>query len=518
MSKKRLRLRKLKELFRLKFEFGLSNRQIAQNCNISHTTVGGYLDRLSEAGLTWADVKDMKEEELIGELFPTEYQKPTMSTKPEADWAKIFEELKDKDVTLQLLWNEYRQAYPQGYGYSQFCYLYQIWRKKLNVYMRQNHKGGDKLFVDYAGRKVRVTNPITGEVKEASIFVAVLGASNYTYVEAHFGQNLKHWLSAHARVFEFFQGIPLAVVPDNLKSGVKSPCYYDPDINPTYQDMATHYKIAVLPARVRRPKDKAKVEVGVQVVQRWILAALRKRTFFSLHELNQAIQTLLNRLNNREMRHIGKSRKELFEDVEKKHLRPLPAYKYKYVEVKKAKVGFDYHVIFEDCFYSVHYSLVGQEMEIRAEEKIIRIERNNQLHALHPRLSGKGLYSTKGEHMPPNHKAIAGWNPQRFIRWARKIGPHTTELIENILALREYPQQSYRKCTGILKLAKTYSNERLEAACFRALRFGEIRYKKINEILKKGYDKNESVEPVHDPKAVSHQNIRGTEYFQEKSL
>jgi len=372
MAQERLSMRKIREVLRLKWDCDLSNRAIARSCRIAHSTVNEYIRRAEEAGLSWPLPEGLDEDRLSQLLFPTRPRSGSREI-PVPDWTEIHTELKKKSVTLRLLWVEYREDHPDGYGYSQFCLLYGEWAKRLHPSMRLRHKAGEKLFVDYAGQTVPIIDPDTGEVRQAQIFVATLGASNYTYAEAQWSQELPNWIGGHVRAFAFLDGVPEVVVPDNLKAGVKHPCRYEPDLNPTYQDLANHYGIAVLPTRVRKPKDKSKVEVAVLVVERWILARLRNRKFFSLAELNQAIRQLLEELNNRPMRHLGQSRKELFQSLDQPALKPLPATPYEFAVWKKARVNIDYHVEFDKHFYSVPYSHIGKVLDVRSTGTSVEI-------------------------------------------------------------------------------------------------------------------------------------------------
>jgi transposase len=379
--------------------------------------------------------------------------------------------------------------------------------------MRQNHKAGDKLFVDYAGHTVPIyKRGTTKTLFQAQIFVAVLGASNYTYVEATRDQQLKHWIGSHQRCFDYLGGTPQAVVPDNLKSGITSPSYYDPQLNPRYKELAEHYEVAVLPARVRKPKDKSKVEVGVQIVERWILAVLRNRKFFSLDELNQEIVRLLEKINSKKMKSYGCSRKELFESVDKPALRTLPSKPYDLFDFKLARVNIDYHVELEKHYYSVPYQLVHKEVEIRIKERIIEVLCNGERVALHLRSDNKFHHSTKKEHMPPSHRAMLEWTPTRFIKWAAKVGPQTRLQIEALLNSREHPEQSYRACLGLLRLEKKVSSARLEAACKRANHLGVTSFRRIKSILDSGMDRVPIVETKEVP-VIRHRNLRGSGYY-----
>jgi transposase len=511
MAQERLTMRKIGEVLRLKWECGLSNRAIARSCSISHSTVAEYLRRAQEAGLSWPLPPDLGADTLFELLFPQ--ASPSRARLiPCPDWSLVHTELRRKSVTLRLLWVEYREAHPDGYGYSQFCTLYRQWAKHLRPSMRVTHRGGEKVFVDYAGQTVPIIDPHTGEVHPAQIFVGVLGASSYTYAEAQESQALSHWIGAHARMFSFLGGVPEIVVPDNLKAGVKHPCRYEPDLNPTYQDLAEHYGIAVIPTRVRKPKDKAKAEVGVQVIERWILARLRHHTFFSLTDLNRAIRELLPELNSRPMPHLGRSRRELFEELDRPALKPLPERAYEFAIWKTARVSIDYHVEFEKHYYSVPYTLIHQEVYLRATQSTVEVFFNHRRVASHLRLKSPGRHTTVSEHMPPAHQQYQEWSPERITRWARTIGPHTAQLVQALLDSRQHPQQAYRSCLGLLRLGSRYGEQRLEVACCRALPAGIRSYKGVKNILDARLDLVEPSEPVAViPQA--HENIRGQTYY-----
>jgi transposase len=511
MVQERLTMRKIREVLRLKWECGLSNRAIARSCSISHSTVGEYVRRAKEAGLSWPLPDDLDEERLFKLLFPKPPD-PGSQVIPCPDWSWVHAELRKKSVTLRLLWVEYREDHPTGYGYSQFCALYREWAKRLNPSMRLTHKAGEKVFVDYAGQTVSVVDPDTGEVCQVQIFIGALGASNYTYVEAQWSQELPNWINGHVRMFSFFGGVPEIVVPDNLKAGVKNPCRYEPDLNPTYQDLAEHYGVAVIPARSGKPKDKAKAEVGVQVAERWILARLRNRTFFSLADLNHAIRELLGLLNERPMKHLERSRREFFELLDRPALRPLPEQPYVFATWKKARVNIDYHVEFDKHYYSVPYTLIHEEIDIRATQSTVEIFFKNKRVASHPRVKSPGRHTTLAEHMPTAHQKYLEWTPERLVRWAQSIGAHTAQLVQALLDSRKHPQQAYRSCLGLLRLAKRYGEERLEAACRRAFPAGIISYKGVKNILDAKLDQ---VEPEEPSTVVpeSHENVRGQSYY-----
>ncbi len=510
MPQMSLSMRKTEEILRLKYEIGLSHRQIAKSCRVSPSTVSEYVTRAKAAGLSWPLPEGMTPEQLEARLYPEKVE--AEQTIPVPDWVYINKELKRKGVTRSLLWIEYRQDHPDGYSYSRFCCHFREWKRQLDPVMRQNHKAGEKLFVDYAGQTVQVIDPETGELREVQIFVATLGASNYTYAEAQWAQDLPNWVGGHVRAIDYLEGVPEVFVPDNLKAGVTSPNLYEPDLNPTYQEFARYYGAAVVPTRVRKPRDKAKVETGVQVVERWVLAPLRDRKFVGLADLNQAIREQLDRLNKREMKHLGQSRLELFEELEQPLLAPLPAKPYQFAVWKRVRVHIDYHISFEKHQYSVPYTLTGKEVDLRATEKTVEIYYQRRRVASHPRSTAKGRYSTHSVHMPPEHLFYSEWSPERFLKWAAEIGEQTAELISRALNTRRHPQQAYRTCLGILGLAQRDSPERLEAAAGRANAAGIRSYKGVNNILKNKLDQL-PLDPVPQPPLPPHENIRGETYY-----
>ena len=516
MSAKRLSMRKIKEVLRLKWANNLSDRKIAQSCNLSRPAVVSYLDRAKQAGLSWPLPDDLTDEALENRLFPPSPKPKLANPRRSAagpDWPSLHQELRKKGVTLFLVWQEYREQHPNGCQYSWFCDQYRAWLGRQDVSMRQSHRFGEKLFVDYAGHTVPVIDGRTGEIRPAQIFVAVLGASNYTYAEATWSQALPDWIGSHQRAFAFLRGLPEVVVPDNLRSGVNRAHRYEPDINPTYQDMATHYGVAIVPARARKPKDKAKVEVGVQIVERWILAALRNRTFFALSELNQAIAQLLDRLNRRPFRKLPGSRLDWFERMEKPVLRPLPESPYVYAEWKVVRAHIDYHVEIAGHYYSVPYTWAKQQLDARITQTTIELFHKGKRIASHARSWLKGRHTTQAEHRPPAHQQYGEWSPERFQRWAEKIGVATCQVIRTVLAERRHPEQGYRSCLGILRLAKTYGDTRLEAACARALLLGTHRYKSIESILKHGLD-SQQADLFDEPELPQqHENVRGSGYY-----
>ncbi len=510
MPGKRVSMRKTREVLRLHYELKLGQRQIARSACLSQSTVHDYLERFAASGLKWPLPSGMTETELEAALFPAppKTSEAVATGRPMPDFVRLHEELqRNKHVTLQLLWEEYRAANPDGYGYSRFCHHYQRWRGSRDVVMRQQHRAGEKLFVDWAGAKVPIYSRDSDAVHEASLFVAVLGASNYTYAEATWSQDTACWIGAHVRAFEYIGGLPELVVPDNPRTGVIRTCRYEPDLNPTYQEMAAHYGVGVLPARVRKPRDKAKVEVGVQIVQRWIVAALRHRRFFSLTELNQAIGELLEKLNQRQFRKREGSRALLFAEIDRPALRPLPAERFDLSHI-------DYHIQYDHSFYSVPYQLVRQSVEVRATPAVVEIFHKGVRVASHVRTHKPHVAVTHPEHRPKSHRAHLQWPPSRIVQWAQTVGPHTAQVVEKILASYPHPEMGYRSCLGIIRLGQRYPIQRVEAAAERALRTGAVSFKSIQSILRRGLDQQPLGDSTPIAPRLAHDNVRGAEYFQ----
>ncbi|MQL53755.1 IS21 family transposase [Desulfofundulus thermobenzoicus] len=514
MPRRRLSMRKIKEILRLKWELNLGIRQIARSCNLSHSTVSEYLARAQAAGITWPIPVDLDDTALEKLLFPGNNSARRFSPEPDYNW--IHQELKKKGVTLQLLWTEYKQQHPEGYQYSRFCELYHIWRKTIDPPLRLVHKAGEKMFVDYAGLVMYITNTATGEKNPAYIYVAVLGASNYTYAEATLTQDLYAWISAHCRAFEFFGGVTEIVVPDNTKTAVLKPCRYEPDLNPTYHEMATHYGTVIIPARAAHPRDKAKVETGVQVVERQVLAPLRHRTFFSLVELNQAIQIGVQELNQRPFQKLAGTRYQLFVTLDKPALKPLPGQRYEFALWKKVRVNIDYHVEVEANYYSAPYQLIHKEVDVRITANTVELLHKGQRVAVHRRRFGKGEYSTDPLHRPEKHQKYLEWTPERIVTWAKTTGPDTARMVEVILSSRPHPEQGYRSCLGVMRLGEKYSPELLEAACRRALASGAYAYRHVKSILEKGLDRVPLEEAKLAPR--EHPNLRGAAYYAQKGV
>ena len=503
-------MHKIREILRLLDE-GLSQRQIATSLAIPRATVGDYVARAKLASLSWPLPEDLDDDALQAKLFAT--LTPSATVRPVPEWAVVHLELRRKGVTLMLLWHEYRAQHPDGYAYTQFCEYYRRFCSTLNPTMRLTHVMGEKMFIDYSGMTVPLwqNGVITGH---AEVFVATLGGSSLLYVEATASQELIHFIGAHTRAFDYYGGVPALLVPDNLKSGVTSADRYEPLANATYLEMASHYSTAILPTRVRRPRDKAKVEVGVQVSERWILAPLRHERFESVAEVNLAIAPLLERVNNRPMRGLNESRRAIFERLERAELRALRPDRYEFATWRQAKVAIDYHVEVraDRHFYSVPSRLVGERVEVRLGEKTVQIFQRHQLIASHVRRRQPG-FSTDPAHMPESHRRYAQWTPQRITSWAEKTGPATAQLTKNIMSERPHPEQGFRSCLGIIRLEKTYGAPRLEAASARALALHSHSFKTVQSILKKNLDTQPlHVEPLR-PYSV-HDNVRGANYYQ----
>jgi transposase len=504
-------MRKIRDVLRLRLASGLSQRVIARSVGLSQGAVCDYLDRARRAGLGWPLPEDLDDARLEALLFPPPPNTPA-DQRPHPDWAVIHRELRRPNVTLALLWEEYRAGAPDGFSYSWFCDLYKGWAGRLKPTLRQVHVAGEKLFVDYAGQTIEIIDGATGEVRAAQIFVATLGASSFTYAEATWTQGLPDWIAAHVRAFAYLGGSPQQIVSDNLKAGVTKACFHEPMVNRTYADLARHYGTAVVPARPYKPRDKAKVEVGVQVVQRWILARLRHRQFFTLAELNAAIRALLDDLNDRTMRGWGLSRRALYEQLDRPALQPLPAEPYEYAEWKRCRVGLDYHVEIARHYYSVPHALLRHEVEVRITAATIEIFHRGKRVASHLRSHRPHRPTTVPEHMPSSHRRYRDWTHDRIRREAAAIGPDAAALVDVILRSRPHPEQGFRSCIGILRLAKRFGADRLDAACARALALGTRSYGSVATILKNRQERRSSTPPDEAPPLL-HENIRGAGYY-----
>jgi transposase len=510
-NKNGVSMQQAREAIKLILNDHVSDREIARRCNISHMTVGVYRKQIQNRELTYDEITGMSDDKLEL-ILKTKKGRKKQINRPQPDYIYIHEELKKKSVTMQLLWEEYKEQNPHGYERAQFCYLYRVWSRKLNYSMRQIHKAGEKMFVDYSGQLAGITNPKTGEIKMVQIFVAVLGASSYTYAEASYDQSLSSWITSHINAFSYFGGVPALIVPDNLKSAVTKPCRFEPEINRTYYDMALHYNTAISPARVRKPKDKAKAEVGVQIVQRWILAALRNRIFFSIQELNSEISQLLEKLNKKEFKKLKASRLSLFNTIDKPNLQPLPIEPYEYAEWKKVRVNNDYHIELNNHYYSVPCELIHKEVHIRSTNKVVEVFMGNTRVASHIRSYTGNDKTTIPIHMPKSHRQYTQLTPSKIIKWAKNKGGAINELITCIMNSKRHQEFNYRSCLGIMKLSKCYSDDRLEKACQRALYIGGISYKSVSSILEKGLDLHVT-DKIESNQINEHGNIRGEDYY-----
>lgn len=514
MARPRSAMRKIREVLRLTLGEGLSRRQVSAAASLPLATVSNYLTRARAAGIVWPLPEGVDDAALEARLF-SRAAIPATTSRPLPDWAELDRELRSKkNVTLALLHLEYKERHPDGYQYTQFCRHYHAWRGTVDVVMRQEHRAGERCFIDWAGQTVPIVDPRTGEVAmEAQIFVAVLGASNFTHAEAFPSQELEHWISGHVHAFEAWGGVTRIVVPDNPRTGVSKAHRYEPILNATYAEMAAHYGVAVIPARPYKPRDKAKAEAGVQVVQRWILARLRTRTFFSLAELNAAITELLTWLNQRPFKRLEGSRAKLFEELDRPALRPLPATRYHFATWKTATVNLDYHIEVDHHYYSVPYQLARDAVDVRISATTVEIFRRGRRVASHLRSSARGRHTTASEHMPESHRRHLEWTPGRIVRWAEGTGPQTAALVTAVMESRPHPEQGYRSCLGIMRLGKRYGDERLEAACTRALAASALSYRSVESILRTGLDR----QPLPAPSTViaprAHEFVRGPDYY-----
>lgn len=506
----KISMRKISEILRLRYELKRSYRDIASGLKLSISTVSDYLARAKGAGINWPLPPELTEQDLYNKLFlPANNAK---KYKPLPNWEEIHQELRKKGITLQLLWREYRVQHSDGLGYSQFCNYYSAYKKTINPVMRQIYKAGDKTFVDYAGMKMEWIDS-NGEVFTAEIFVGCLGASQLIFAEATATQQLPDWLNSHINMFEFFGGVTEIIVPDNLRAGVTKAHRYDPDINANYQHFAEYYSIAIVPARAGQPKDKAKAENAVSIIERQILAPLRHMTFCSIGEINMEIRKRLLILNNQLLQKMKVSRQQLFEQIDKPALKPLPPERYQYATWKKAKINIDYHFVFEEHYYSAPYTYLGKQTEIRATAKTVECFYANERIAVHQRNYKKHGFSTLVEHMPKAHQEQARYSIDAIKNWANKIGNNSTQFVERLIKTRAFPQQAYRACLGVLRLSNKYGEFRLEKACKKALLVGATRYKQVEDILKNNLEEVPTGNNITEPALLNHDNIRGSTYY-----
>lgn len=510
-AKRELTMRQLRHMLRLAHD-GVSAREIGRRLGAARSTIQDNLKRAATAGLAWPLPEEMTEDALERRLFAHAGVKTGARRRAEPDWAELARELKRPGVNLTILWEEYRASHPGGYGYSRFCDLFRGFERRLTPVMRQHHVAGDKAFVDYSGKRVGIVDPTTGEVRWAEIFVAVLGASNLTYAEATWTQKLPDWTGAHVRMLRFFGGVPRLLIPDNLKSGVHKASFYDPEINRTYGALAAHYGVGVLPARPKKPRDKAKVEAGVRFAQSYILGRLRRQTFFSLAECNAAIAAAVEAMNTRPMRRLGVSRRELFERIEREALAPLPDADWEFAEWRRGRVNLDYHVEIEGFYYSVPHALVHAEVDLRVTARIVEIFYRGQRVGAHERRYGGSRHGTNPDHMPASHRRYAEWSPDRFRRWAATVGPNTEQFIIAVLASRRHPEQGFRTCLGVLKLFRGVEPARAETVSARALELGAFNCKSVAALLAR---KTAATAARGETPTLlfDHANLRGPGYY-----
>ena len=502
---------KFREILRL-HEHGCNQSEIARSCLVSRTAVRDYLKRAQQCSLSYEQLSSLSDSDIQQMLGKG--KRPASRSKPSIDFEFIHRELQHKGVTLALLWKEGKDRGDWPYSYSGFCRRYRQWRAQQPVSMRQVHKGGDKLFVDFCGLTVTLTDPKTGQQVEAEVFVGCLGASNYTYAEAVASQALEHWIGAHQRMLRFFGGVPNKIVPDNLKSGVNDPCRYEPGINRTYAAFAEHYDVVVLPARPRAPRDKAKVEKAVQEVERQILAPLRHESFSSLSGLNAAIAERLELLNNRVMSSYGFSRRTLFEELDQPVLKALPSHAFEYATWKKAKVSFDYHIEVARHYYSVPYAYIHKSVMVKISELLIEVFYDNQRICVHERSGVPFRHSTHDEHMPPEHYAYKTQSREKYLAWAAQMGPETTAQVDAIFDKKQYDEQAFRALAGVKHLATTYGAQRLEAACKKANALGMASQRRLRTMLESGLESEPLPEQRPQVVAITHANVRGPSYYQ----
>ena len=514
MPRPRAAMRKIREALRLCLAEGLSPRQAGIATGLPRSTVRRYVVRAVEAGLGWPLPPELDDRALEERLYGRAAPAPSADQRPVPDWAVVHRELRRKSVTLQLLWTEYRASCPDGFGYTWFTERYRAYAGRLDVVLRGDHRAGERLFLDFAGQTIPITDPLTGEIWQAQLFVAVLGASNYTYAEALPSQAEVHWTAAHVRAFEFFGAAPAILVPDNLKAGVTRPHRYEPILNASYAELAAHFGCAILPARPKKPRDKAKVESGVLVAERWIAAALRNRTFFSIAEANRAIAERVAWLNNRPFKKLEGSRASLFAELDRPAMRPLPAIPYEYATWKTAKISIDYHVDVDRHYYSVPYTLAGEQADVRASARTVEVFVRGRRVASHLRSGAVGRHTTQDAHMPESHRRHLEWTPSRLVAWGEQTGPATGALVAAIMASRPHPEQGFRSCLGIFRLGRRHGPERMEAACARALAVGSLSYRSVDSILKAGLDRAPLPEPVPVRATRVHPNVRGPGYYE----
>jgi transposase/biotin operon repressor len=517
MSQRRISMKKIREIMRLHEQSKLSQRQISQALGMSRPVISDYITKIKSAGLTFIDIEKMPDETLLNILQGNKTSDNKLHEELQKKFIHFTRELKRVGVTRQILWEEYILENPGGYSYSQFCYHFQVWQNMSEITMHIEHKAGDKLFVDFAGKKLKLTDRITGEIKEVEVFVAILGASQLVYVEASMSQKKEEWIHLNENALRYIGGVPRAIVPDCLKSAVTKTDKYEPDINPEYFDFARHYGTTILPARPAKPKDKSLVEGAVKITYSWIYAKLRDRVFFSLEELNAAIIEMLKAFNSRTMQRPGISRRELFDTTEKDVLRPLPVDRYELKQFKSLTVQFNYHIYLSDDihYYSVPYRYKGRKVDVFFTERAVEVYSGNVRIASHLRNRRKNGYTTQRNHMPESHKWEDNWDPEKLTNMAKLKGDAVATVVETVLSSRQHPEQSYKTCLGILSLAKKYEESRLNRACELAIYYNNCTYKMINNILSNNMDLVSEEEKVSEFTLPEHDNIRGNQYYME---
>jgi transposase len=510
-------LRAIREILRQRYEFQRSLRAISRSTGVSYGAVQNVLSRAEAKGLRWPLPDELDDTALEAMLFSKPRPQDQLF-RPLPDMATVDKALRSqKGVTLMLLWHEYKAEHPDGYQYSQFCHLYRQWKSAQDPVMRQVHRFGERAFLDFAGVRVPYVDTTTGKVREAHIFVATLGASAYISAHAFPAEDLRAWVLGTCLAFEDFGGVPAIIVPDNPKAVVYQADRYEPTINATYLEMAQHYGVVVEPARPKHPRDKAPVETGVQIVERWVLAPLRHRQFFSLEEVEAAIQVCVAEVNRRPFQKREGCRLSVFQECERPVLRPLPPARYDFAIWKKARVNIDYHIEVEKSLYSVPYHLIHQQVDVRIGTTTVAVYHRNRQVALHVRATKPGTVFPNPDHMPSSHRRHAEWTPSRILHWANEIGPKTAALVDCILKARPHPEMGFRSCLGIIRLEKRYGRERLEAACTRALAIGATSCRSVRSILEKGLDRLPlpHAETQGVPVPV-HENLRGAAYYAQE--
>ena len=508
----------IKEVLRLKYLNQLSNRKIESIVGVSRNSVANYAKIFEDLSSSIEEVLSLTNEDLDDLFHPSKKKKLIKTSIYEPDWNQVRQELTQKGMTRKLLYEEIKENNSTIYSYSQFNRNYKNFMKLVNPSMRQIHYGGDKLFIDYSGLTMPITDAVTHTVSKAQIFVSVLGASGYTFVHATSSQSTKDFIQSHVEAFQFYEGMPNILLPDNLKAAVISNKKGVVRLNDSYADMGRHYGVAIEPARPYKPQDKSKVELGVKAIQRWILMKLRNHTFFNVDELNQQIYLLIDGYNNKVIRRLGKNRTELFEELDKPHLHPLVANRYVYKEFKKATVGVDYHIELDGSGYSVPYKYLGQKVDVTYSSSDVTISLNGEIIASHKKLSQKYNDSTDVKHMPPSHQyQYEKWNPRRILNWASNIGAYTIALMEKIMDSKTHEVRGYRACMAILNFSKYYEKNEFEMVSRVAVELNIYSVGSIESMLKtKSYLQHcVSNESSNNDYCNGHENIRGSEYYSQ---